>query len=286
MRLEDVSTIGIMFDNPRGSAPDDFPTLRELPYDWSGWLGERIPEALEDWRVVAYDPRMLRYFDEANEAIDETNVESILDNLRAALDVEELPTVRDRTEDRYSIVWGAPDKDVEEALRVGACHIGKVIALAPREDVEDVEEAEYDRDARRFRGEETLADAVADAWEWMLEARSSLANYPLLDESGYSEREYDAWQEYAPRAFLDEIRDASRDNDARFSEELLDEIEEHADELLPLLAQHLHYFDGFSGEYAPNFLDIFEEEAERVRVAFLLASHLAENLFALRLPLR
>jgi hypothetical protein len=93
----------------------------------------------------------------------------------------------------------------------------------------------------------------------------SLADYPLLDEMAYSEREYEAWMDYAPQAFRDEVIEALRDDE--IDEATAEYLDDHADAIMPMLAEHLHYYYGFSGEYGPNFLDIYRDGMRRALAA-------------------
>lgn len=214
---------GIMFSAP-------FPTLADLGTAARGdyWSlfpsGAGVPDELADWLVVSVDPRGWLYAATAAEAIDETNFDAICDSVD--------------TTDGFGIPWIRSDyrmggpvhstntwavSGIAEALEFGVAHFGRVLIVAPNNEV---------------------------ALEAAESCDRALANYPLLDDEAYSEREWNAWIEYAPMALSDEIRDSDLDEDTA------DAILEHSDEILSAANSLLDYSYGFSGEYAPNFLDI------------------------------
>lgn len=82
-----------------------------------------------------------------------------------------------------------------------------------------------------------------------------------LDEEAYSERESEAWNEYVPIAWDEEISDALRARELTEDEaELLE-----ADESLPFeLCAGLHYWGGFTGEYSPRLLEILAQIGQLV----------------------
>lgn len=97
----------------------------------------------------------------------------------------------------------------------------------------------------------TVAPIVADL-------ATALDLYPLLNEDAYSEREHDAWLDYAPLAWGDEVRDAERAGRYGDDGTVYAALIEHRYTLLGLVESDLHYHDGFSGEYYPKFLAIME----------------------------
>jgi hypothetical protein len=213
---------GIMFSSP-------FPTLATLDSEkygqcsyWSLFpTGAGVPEELAGWLAVSADPRGWSYSDEDNEAMDETNFAAICD----AVDTTDgfgIPEIRSD----YRFLRSGNDwvvTGLSDALEHGVAHFGRLLIVAPDNDV-------------AIEGAESCDKALAD--------------YPLLDESAYSEREWDAWIQYAPMALSDEIRDSDLDEDTA------DAILEQSDEVLSAVSQHLHYYYGFSGDYSPSFLSI------------------------------
>jgi hypothetical protein len=124
-----------------------------------------------------------------------------------------------------------------------------------------------------------IAPTMTDDLDAMAQCEKSLSDYPLLDDDAYSTREWEAWAEYAPEAFKGEIRDADRAE--TIDEDLSDWLTDHAETLLGELSQHLHYENGFSGDYGPKFLEIFADlggrhhfEAEWLREALKAAGQL------------
>ena len=90
-------------------------------------------------------------------------------------------------------------------------------------------------------------EEVLDA---MLDTRKSLSDYPLLDEDAYSEREYNAWLDF----MSDGLRyDTLRDLSGPIDEDTVEAISDAWDDIAPAAAQHLHYYNGFSGEHGPDF---------------------------------
>ncbi|GIV04071.1 MAG: hypothetical protein KatS3mg015_2901 [Fimbriimonadales bacterium] len=110
---------------------------------------------------------------------------------------------------------------------------------------------------------------------------SQLDNYPLLDEEAYSAREYDAWLKYAPLAWSDEVRDAQRAGRYGDDDAVYDALTEHWDSLLVLVSPHLHYSEGFSGEYSPPFLALLDD-CTRAELAEIVGPEIADRLVAAR----
>lgn len=213
---------GIMFSAP-------FPTLADADRDASSsfLIGAGVPDELAEWLAVSYDPRGWSYSDEDAEAMDETNFDAIRDAVTtdAELGVPEVRCDYRFLSNPHRNEWVV--SGVEDALEAGVALFGRVLIVAPDN---------------------------ADAIEAAEECERALADYPLLDESAYSERDWDAWQEYAPMAYGDEIRDAVRSG--AMTDEVADQLIDAQFDLLPALAEHLHYNSGFTGEYGPNFLEI------------------------------
>jgi len=219
---------GIMFESTEDQI---FPTLREVAktdhVSLYGMETDIEDAGLYDWFVIAYDPYQLHYYDKDAEAIDETNWDVIIS------ECENTPEVQATTAyDPYRwVVIG-----IDDALEAGYALVDKVLIVKP----EDREE-----DNNLFTRLERLEECL-----------HRLQNYPLLDEEAYSEREWQAWQEYALDAFSDELWRADRNGNYPHDE--LDALKDRSNDLLPILGQHLHCACGFSGEYGPDFLDIYE----------------------------
>lgn len=258
----EISTVGIMFGPLPGADSRSFPALGSIPWEWHGEACADVPEELADWLAVAYDPRSYMYGEEDRRAMDVTNWDAVrgtVDAYAVGTDPVDVPEVG-----RMSLMVGmtveaALARRVAEALEVGAAQFGRILAIAPARDLEE----EFLEDGSQDPAYPT-AEARNDLVDEMLRMRDALEDYPLLDEDAYSSLEWEAWQEYAPTALRDELRDAVREE--RMSDETADALEEVGLDLLGILAGGLHYNDGFSGDYGPPFLEILEEMAERSKV--------------------
>lgn len=224
----------------------DFPTVETFradnPYAWSNvhaaWWD--LPGDFLSWFVVLHDPRSLTYFDEDRRAMDETNhdvcVEVLPDDV-PDLYSRRLPVLA--TETAAAVVERSWREDEETARECGAAWFGRVLLVAPDS---------------------------AEILDHVRECARSLADYPLLDESAYSSREWDAWQDYAPTALGDEIRwPDEEDRDRMVSlvgEDWTDVLDYAADDLLPVVCGLLHYTGGFSGEYGPSMLSLVADLVE------------------------
>lgn len=231
-RSDKLTQTGVMFDTLED---DPFPRLVDLArtHRYGLPLGDP-PAEIADWYAIASDPRAVRYFDDDSEAMDTTNWDAIVSSMTAVFG-DELPRIFDRyTRDGW-VLDGLDD----DAIADGAMLFGRVLLIAP------------------------------DWYEGLAEAQelsSALANYPLLDEDAYSQLEYDAWQDYAPQAFRDELRYEHRDIDEDTADALIDAT----DDILGDVAQYLHHYQGFTGEYGPDFVAIIAEHV--ARLAFPAAS--------------
>ena len=179
-----IGNDGIFFDDYNGNA---FPTVTDTrPYN--------ISEQFSEWLVIARNPRYLSYAEADREAMDETNYAAILESLPVS-PVE------------VSYYWRDGQfrmDDIDAAVAAGIASIdigrpyGNCLVIAPDTYAFPAPLPGYETE----RDETLLVDE-------MIRLRSALADYPLLDEQAYSEREYAAWQDYAPDAWSDEIRDLS-----------------------------------------------------------------------------
>ena len=183
-----IGNDGIFFDDYNGNA---FPTVADTnPYN--------IPEQFSEWLVIARNPRYLSYAEADREAMDETNYAAILESLPVS-PVE------------VSYYWRDGQfrmDDIDAAVAAGIASIdigtpyGNCLVIAPDTYAFPAPLPGYETE----RDETLLVDE-------MVRLRSALADYPLLDEQAYSEREYAAWQDYAPDAWQDELRSiASEDS--------------------------------------------------------------------------
>lgn len=181
-----------------------------------------IPAELFDWLVIARDPRYDLYCNDAHEAMDQTNYGAI---------VGSLPIVSVWHPHRSGAGW----QNVPEALAAGIATI----------------------DIGTPYGHCLLIDpTTTDLADEMIRLRNALADYPLLDEQAYSERQWQAWTDYAPTAWRDEIwqlRGRHHRAIDRLSEEL-DTLD--ANEVVSACQPFLNWEDGFDGTYEPSFLSI------------------------------
>jgi hypothetical protein len=237
-----------MFTRP---GDGEFPTVADIERSsWSLDLYSIDTEPFASWLAIAFDPRSLRYGDEDAEAMDETNWDALVSDLvgydrcLGDGDHDGPPHVSPQYhgyrcgEAGYrcqACEVAAVERD--EALAAGIAIIGQLLAVDP----ENLDDVEAMRDASR-----------------------SLADYPLLDEDAYSAREWDAWCDWAPTAWSDEIREAS--TELRYSstptgwmdEDTAEAFEDtDAETMVAELSRDLHYYGGFSGEYGPPFLELF-----------------------------
>lgn len=89
----------------------------------------------------------------------------------------------------------------------------------------------------------------ADTLASCLASRDRLADYPLLDESGYSEREYNAWLDFMDNGLrYDTVREL-----AGADEDTIDLIDENWTTVAPVACERLDYYYGFTGEHSPDF---------------------------------
>lgn len=283
-RRPEVQTVGVMFEITDGTLATlevlDRTTNHVNLHGLTSPDGDLATSGILQWVAVAYDPRSLTYYDDDAEAMDETNFDSIIDTLGVA--ESELPTVA------LSYDSGATANlvGVEDALATGVAVVrgysGAVLVMHPEYRIPGTgsqwHPSELNPEDDREQGTEVVFSLLR-----------ALADYPLLDESAYSEREWEAWQEYAPQAFDDEVRDATRNGieqgayaellnatlssfnatdsdriqtfDSTEVEEMITEAflqycDDNAGELLSEADRQLDYQYGFSGDYGPSFLSI------------------------------
>jgi hypothetical protein len=197
------TTTGIFFDAaPSDDAP--FPMLADMPY---AWVGESVPmrgETFGDWLAVAQNPARDRYFDDDQQAMDETNFEAVYEfrALESVTDAERLGV----------------ELDVSDVYL-----FGKVVIVRPNSEVVDA----------------------------MVKYRSALSDYPLLDESAYSEREYDAWLEFMRNGLRYDT--TSELVAAGVDDATIDDIDDAWDAVAPAAGDFLHHFNGWDGGHSPDF---------------------------------
>lgn len=216
----DVSRTGIMFDPTRGA----FPTLAHLSYDTDPVFGP--------WLVIATDPTIHSYSDDAQEAMDETNWATILDALPEG-PPEEINS------------YHGPDMTPEvTAVGYGLC-----------------------RDT--FDTYLIVSPENSDLIDTMAEFHGALEGYPLLDEDAYSEREYDAWQEWVMTGGL-EYDTCSELIDLGADEDTVDLISDQWSDIAPIVSSRLDYSNGFYGECSPEFhVAVAEAIAQGIGAALL-----------------
>lgn len=240
MRAEEISTIGVMF-NVRADEdhPDQFPRFRDLPYSRHQLLwDDALAEDLRDWWAIAYDPRGMMYGDESQRAADVTNYETILVDV-TRVDEDEIPVVY-ATMSRLGHAWTLEGED--EARAAGYAIIGRVLCIAPRMVRDGIDEDGYDEYG--WWHEDPRADRIDIAQS----LSRSLADYPLLDEEGYSQLEHDAWCEYASNDLdVDTLRDLpDLDDDTR------DAIQDAWQEIWPAMSAAADYYSGWDGDISPD----------------------------------
>jgi hypothetical protein len=226
-----IPTAGIMFaatddpDQPFPALPSSTdepgtPGAHEfLPYDFP--LAD-----FPGWLLIARDPHTTTYYDEDAQATDETNWDVITGEAGPV----------------HAPAWHTwSDDDITQAWEHGALTVDGLLLVAP--------------------GRVAPDQAGADGWEREHRARIAglvglaqrLADYPLLDESAYSEREHDAWCDYA----ADGLRhDTTRDlADAGLDPATIEAVDDAWPALWPVAARHLDHANGFTGEHAPDFAE-------------------------------
>lgn len=205
--------VGIMFDTLT-SDDTPFPTLdRAVHYsceDAEGFAG---------WLAVASDPNRLQYFDDDAQAMDETN---------------------------WDVIVGALDEPAEYCNPRTAYSRGMVdIDMS-----EEISAAGYALYHDTFQTYLIVDPANEELLDTMIELRSNLEGYPMLDDDAYSEREMLAWNEWMLRGGLenDTLRELSSLDD-----DTAEAVSDAWAEVAPIACNYLHYWNGFSGEHGPDF---------------------------------
>lgn len=273
----DPDTYGIIFADPQTG---DFPTVTQITRsNYINVLGADMSD-LEGWHAVAYDPTTLRYYEDDVEAMDETNWEAILD--APAPFGGEIPRASfdyryDPAEGWANWQWYGLNDVISARVGILSGVSGQILVIAPLPDPDDKSED---------------ADDLRNLWQHFEDCSRALADYPILDESAYSEREWEAWQNYAPDALRQEIigSDFGKLDLSDDEREAIELASEGDNDLLSILEPDLDYNNGFSGEYGPTFAEVFaslyfgpiaevdqyrREDAAKLRT--LVYSHLPEN---------
>lgn len=125
---------------------------------------------------VARDPHCDRYGDEGWAAIDETNWDAFLSDLGGEDGDDQCPMAYIRGR------WGSTWELESDACRKGTCEHGYAI---------------LDRCL--------LVREGSDAWDVWEDVQRALANYPILDEDAYSQREMQAWDEYVGNGWAHDL---------------------------------------------------------------------------------
>lgn len=226
-----IARAGIMFaftgddDRPFPSLPtsnDDRGTpgaYEFLPYDFP-------LESFAGWILVSVDPRGSFYGDDDAEAMDVTNWDVIEG---AAAEVAHVS------------YYDMNDVSIAKAHEAGAMLIDRVLLVAPLDADDD--------DTDPF-GPDTHNDRVAS----LVDLAKQLEDYPLLDEEAYSQRDADAWHEWADRGGLagdttGELADYGVDADT------VDLIGECWSDVWPFAMDHVDEHRGFTGECSPKMSD-------------------------------
>jgi hypothetical protein len=212
--MPNPQTIGIMFDECRNTP---FPALTHAVY----YSCEDAPE-YADWLAVAADPNRMRYFDDDAQAMDETN---------------------------WNVIVGALDEAAEYCNPDSAYSRSCAGTLDMSEEITTAGYAFYHDTFQTFL---IVSPDNEELLDTMISLRSSLADYPILDEMEYSKRETEAWDEWMLRGGLesDTLRELA---DQGADEDTLDTISEAWADLAPQACEHLDYWYGFTGEHSPVF---------------------------------
>lgn len=218
MRYDLAPRTGLFFDaRLKDSTP--FPRVADL-VDFS-FL---VPDALHGFLLVASDPNRVTYFDDDSEAMDQTNWPVIIalpldDDLAEVNDYDIIP----------SIGYTFDDDEVATAFRAGACLLWSTyetfLLVDPNRD---------------------------DLVDYCVSTRSAVEDYPLLDESSYSDREYAAWLDYVDGGLQ---HDTIRDLEDYVDEDTVAAVEDAWDDLAPAAGDHLNSYSGFTGAHSPPFVE-------------------------------
>jgi hypothetical protein len=206
----------VMFDEVDDSK---FPTLDDV----IGGTYEGCLEELAHFLVVASDPHRVTYFDDEAGAIDAVNFGVLAESVGEGPDVRTGRWARQSTRVR--------DEEISETLAAG-------VAL-------------YHGTNETFLIVDPDDEERIDSFE---QFRSSLLDYPLLDDSAYDELNSDEWTAFLFGGLrLDTLRDLRSEG---LDEATVDAIDEAWDTLAPRASAKLDYFNGFTGEHRPAFHEL------------------------------
>lgn len=202
-------------------------------------------ETAAGWSIVAADPYRVSYYgDDGARAMDETNHDALLAGLDPA------------AESSYLLRWGpwsdgrgspGATREPLETVADGDWWTGELEAFAywPAPTLRD----------RPFRGSTVVVVARdgSPAADHAESCARSLADYPLLDESAYSAREYAAWETYWQDTARRDVAYAAADVIAAAtgadSYDVADVLESHADGWEGPALEAMAYWHGFTGEH-------------------------------------
>ena len=225
-----IATNGIMFTTDSG----DFPTVADVDWETSYYssVDGSMLDLLRSWKVIAYDPYERQYGNETTRVMDETNWDALINNL-TNIPATSYDTLASFWADRTTTF-------VDDAEYIGSARFSLLSLRLER------------ISCARLGGTLIVSPDNSVDLATMGEMADHLIEYSLLDEDAYSERENEAWQEYASTALGDELRTAD------YPDEIKDWLVDHDADVLSILTEHLDYYDGFSGEYSPSFVSIIE----------------------------
>ena len=196
---------------------------------------ERPDPTGDVWQLAAYNPHAVTYYDEDSQAIDETNYNVLRGDIGAV--GEAGYDYRYDRELGYA-AWVEYLRDAD----------GNPCEWA---DVDAVETGSYynselfDRGVTQSGLWVRVGSAAWDVWQ---ECARAVSDYPLLDESAYSEREWEAWQEFCGNGLnYDTARQLREWGIKDDTADLLSDAD-----VLRWESQWLDYRNGFTGEHSPD----------------------------------
>lgn len=248
-------------------------------------------EDFPGWMLVALDPRGWSYSDSDWEAMDESNWEAI----EGALGDYATEINYGGSDSSYS--W---NRNVADAHEFGAFIVDRVLLVAPivgpngtcgawapiggeddspivctlALDHEGDHECHEDEDEGErgeivsWEGDERWDDHIARV-ERLVDLSSALADYPILDEDDYSQRECEAWNEWAESGGLqyDTMRDL---REAGMDESIVEALDDSWSDVWPIAMQYTNGTNGFTGECSPDFHECLVEALARGTVRALV----------------
>jgi hypothetical protein len=178
------------------------------------------------------DPTGWMYGEQDSEAMDETNWEAVLDNLNAYTTVGHIRCDYRRWDGDLFASWQhEPDFDTEpDAFILDGLWASAI----------------FPQFTTYFSGRLLWVRVDSEADEEWERCSRSLADYPLLDEEAYSQREFDAWMEYVERDVPYDVRRAWSEVD----DDTVDDI--CTGEVCAAASHHLDDYSGFTGEHSPD----------------------------------